>query len=619
MRGATHRRAPADRPLLRSSDVLRACGLAGVCLLIGMVGCTPGPVSRGADAAIQRTLVDTIRRELREPGQRPEPIRTERQSTAASLRIDDRVMPELESMAGPGAHSLDPADLPLGDDLLGNPQRVVAISLERAIRSAVERNLEVQFARLAPAVAESQLVAAESAFDWVLFSTLEYNRTDTPIAATSTFGIQSGATATDQNTVSSTLGVRRQLIAGGSLTLQQAITYLDDRSPGRELDPDPSWRLGLTAQIDQPLLRGFGTNVAQAEIRLARNAERASVAALQSELSRIVTETEAAYWELYRAHRDLLILQRLFERGVQVRDQVIERVRIDASRAQIASAVARVEARRADVLRAQSALRRASDRLKVLINDESFPVGSEALLIPADDAVDEAIEFSLFDAIATAMEHRPEITRAVLSIDDTSIRRTVAENLRLPTLDLRLQARFEELQSDLGDAYEEIVDGTFISALVGLFFEQPIGNRPGESAARQRRLERMQAVISYRNTVQQIVLELKVALDTVRLNYRLIEQTRVSRLAAAEVLRALQVEKQLLRGFTIEFLDLELNRQESLAASERQELQALVDYNTAIANYYAALGLGLERNGILFDVPDPGEVIETDTTLRDHR
>ncbi len=567
---------------------------------------------------MHRSLVDTIRRELAEPSQAPERRVTERESTAPALQIDERVMPELETMAGPGSYALEPDDLPLAEDLLGRSQRVVAVSLERAVRSAVERNLELQFARLAPAIAESQIVAAEAAFDWVLFSNLEYTRTDSPQASVASFGVPSPA-VTDQNSITNTTGIRRQLLSGGTLTLQQAITYLDDQSPGRQLQPNASWRLGLTAQFDQPLLRNAGSGVSMAQVRLARNAERSTVAGLQSELIRTVTETEAAYWELYRAHRDLMILQRLFDRGVQVRDQVIERRRIDVSRAQIANAVARVESRRADVLRAQTTLRRASDRLKVLINDDAFPIGSEALLIPADEAVDEAIEFSLLDAITTAIEKRPEVARAILSIDDTSIRQTVADNQRLPQLDLRLQGRFEELQDNLGDAYGDIIDGQFISYLVGLFFEQPIGNRGAEAVARQRRLERMQAVISYRNTIQQVVLELKTALDTVRLNYRLIEQTRVSRLAAAEVLRALQIEKQLLRGFTIEFLDLELNRQESLAASEREELQALVDYNTALGNYYAALGLTLERNGIQFDVPDPGMVIDEQGRVRSSR
>jgi outer membrane protein len=141
---------------------------------------------------------------------------------------------------------------------------------------------------------------------------------------------------------------------------------------------------------------------------------------------------------------------------------------------------------------------------------------------------------------------------------------------------------------------------------VGLSLEQPIGNRAAEAGMRQRRLERMQSVISYRNTLQQVVSDTKEALHRVALNYPLIEQTRTSRLAAAEVLRVAEVEKQQGFGYTVERLNIELNNQESLAAAEQSEIEAITDYNIALADLFLAMGTTLERNNIEFVVPgDP--------------
>jgi hypothetical protein len=109
--------------------------------------------------------------------------------------------------------------------------------------------------------------------------------------------------------------------------------------------------------------------------------------------------------------------------------------------------------------------------------------------------------------------------------------------------------------------------------------------------------------------------EVKGSLDNVTTNFELIEIVRVARIAAAEELRTLLVEKQTIAGYTVERLDLELNRQESLAQKERDEVAALTDYHTAIADLYAAMGKSLDRNRINFVVPDADEVFLTRTPM----
>jgi outer membrane protein TolC len=272
--------------------------------------------------------------------------------------------------------------------------------------------------------------------------------------------------------------------------------------------------------------------------------------------------------------------------------------------AEYSDAVATVERRRADVIRAENALRQRSDSLKALMNDEGLTVGSEALLLPADDAPETPIVFSLLDAVTRAIELRPEIQQSILSIDDASIRQIVAESGRLPLLDMAFRARFHGLDGDTGEAYEQIGDGRFVDFLLSAVFEQPIGNRGPEAEYRASHLARMQATVEYRRVLQAVVLEVKTALRNVTTNYQLIEQTRSSRLAAAENLRTLLVQEQTIQSLTPDFLDLKFRRQESLAQAEAAEVQALTDYNVSLAEYHAATGQALERNGIVFDVPE---------------
>jgi outer membrane protein TolC len=582
-------------------------GLSAAAALAVLAGGCRSPLAEQAERDLSRAVRDTPARELFDAERTPGTRTTTRSDGAGTLSIRPDLLPELERMAGP--MSYEGAGLSLPEDLLGGGTRTVAMTLERAVKSAVEHNIAVQFARLSPALSEQQVIQAEAAFDWTLYSNVTYNRQDSPQVQTVTGGQVFGQRSLEQQSVQTQAGLRRNTISGGRFTIQQDYSYQNSTSNATQTRPDPANNLGWTIQADQPLLRGFGSDVATAEIRLARNAERAAVASLRRDLIRVVSDTERAYWQLALAQRNLQISERLVQRGLEVRDQIRQRAELDARPARIAAAEARVERRRADVLRAQLQVRAASDRLKTLMNDPELPVGSEVVVLTSDRALDQPVEFSLADALRSALLRRPEMEQSLLTIDDTSIRQVVAANARLPQLDLRLQARLAALEADPADAFSEVTRGGFVDYLAGLVFEYPLGNRRADAEFRRRRIERMQAVIAYRNTAQQVVAEVKGALDQVVLNYRLISQTAVSRLAAAEELRALGVEKALREGYTAEQLDLELNRQEALAQTEREEAQALIEYNVAIATLYGATGAALERNRIRFVVPRADEAL----------
>lgn len=584
-------------PIIRNSFAVAT--LAGLALSLG---CARSAEFWQSEKTLRDVVKESTARELRAAERGKAPRQLSREDRTGELGIKPQFQADLDKLGGPKAY--DPTKAPLGLDLSGEPVSTVLISLEKVIRTAAENNLAVQFARIGPAISQAQITAAEAAFDWTLFSNAQQSWQDSPQPSSSINGSAFGNSINQQNVMTSAIGLRRPLTTGGRFTMQQDFSYSDNKTPGLSVRPDPASLLAFTLQFDQPLLRGFGSEVSTAEIKLARNAERTSISQLKRDLMRQVNDAEKTYWQLVQTQRDLMIFTKLLDQGLQVRDQLKARAALDATPAVIAEAIARVEARRADVLRAQTALHQLSDRLKTLMNDRELVVGSETLLVPADDAADQPITYSLFDAVMAGITERPEISQAILSIDDTSIRQQVALNARMPQLDVRLQTKFSSLQSSLGNTYSDIGNADFIDYLVGIVFERPIGNRKPEADMRRAKLQRMQAVIAYRNTVQQITREVKDALDRTSLNYRLIAQTRTGRLASAEALRTFLVEKELTKGYTVDRLNIEFSRQESLAQAERAENAALSEYNSSICDLYLSMGRTLERANISFNVED---------------
>ncbi len=497
--------------------------------------------------------------------------------------------------------------LDLGPDLTGARQQEVALNLKSVIESAVRNNLSIQLGRLQPAINASDVVAAEAAFDAVFLANINYDSIDEPtvVPAVGMPPVPVGTPTQVNEQWRFETGVRQRLTSGGEVFVTTDLSRFDNRTPGLALVPDPSYTAAVRLGITQPLLRGFGTSVNTASIRLARNAERGSIQQLRLDLLNLLEATEAAYWSLVFAWQDLAIQEWLLEVGIQVRDIMDRRRDFDTKPAQYSDAVATVETRKALTISARRDIRFASDRLKVLMNDPQLTVGSEALLVPADAMIESPIRYNLREAVITAVANRPEIEQAVLGIDDSAIRQMLADNNRLPLLNVSAQMDFFGLDNAGDEAYSNLFDGNFVDYLLGLAFEYPIGNRAAEAGYRRARLERSSAVIAYQRAVQDVILDVKNALRDCITNYELIQANRSSRIAAAENLRALLVEEETLAALTPEFLNLKFQRQDRLAAAQRDETASLVSYNTSVASLYRTMGIGLSMNQIQLEIVDP--------------
>jgi outer membrane protein TolC len=500
----------------------------------------------------------------------------------------------------------------LGPDLTGAVQQEVTVSLRSAIDSAVRNNLSIQIARLQPAISEADVVAAEAAFDAIFIGNIDLSKTDEPAMVPVVTGpggspvpVGVGVNASDQYRFET--GVRKPLTSGGEVFVSTDLTRFENNAAGIAFFPDPAYTSAIRFGLNQPLLRGFGTSVNTATIRLSRNMERRSIQQLRADLLALLDRTETAYWDLVFAWQDLAIQEWLLQVGIEVRDVMERRRDFDTKPAEYSDAVARVEQRKGFVIEARWAIRVASDDLKLLINDPQISVGSEALLVPADAMVEDSIRYNLREAILTAMTNRPEVQQAILDIDDAAIRQMFADNNRLPILDVSAQMAYFGLDDSAGGSYDKLFEGSFLDWMVGMHFEWPIGNRAAEAGYRQARLQRSGAVIGYQRAVQEVVLDVKAALRNSITSYELIQANRSNRIAQAENLRTLLVEEETLAGLTPEFLNLKFQRQDRLADAQREEARSLVGYNKSLAGLYRAMGVGLTMNRIEIEIIDIDE------------
>ncbi|MBL4698892.1 MAG: TolC family protein, partial [Phycisphaerales bacterium] len=469
---------------------------AALSAIIAATGCS-SPIERQSEKELQQAMIQAIELEIKDAQEHPQQQTLRTTLNLEKLEIRDDHLEQIErefSVAGyldelrdgsPDAQ--DPISALVGTDLMGQKTTLIGLTLEQSIQTAVANNLSVEVASFAPAISQSLLTQAQAQFDWLFVASTQYQDSIIPQAG-SGFGGSTSFVRNEAQSADGSIGVSRLLTTGGNISITNDINYtnVDSSFFGTRPVPNPANSSNITLGITQPLLRGFGRDTNMAQIYLARNAERTSVAELKSSLIDAASETEKAYWTLVQRYKELVIRSKLLERGIKVRDDIKARRVQDARQAQVADAVARVERRKSDLLIARTNLRNASDRLKQLMNDPSLPVGSEILIVPREDTSHEDISYSLLDAITSAVSQRPEMTIALLSIDDATIRQQVAKNQRLPKLELQAQARLLGFGDSFSDAYNDDDATRFIDDwLLGLSFEQPIGNRIGEAEYRK--------------------------------------------------------------------------------------------------------------------------------------
>jgi outer membrane protein len=570
----------------------------GASLLSLDAGCQSPLGSPVEEPTLQQAVAAAVDRELASLGEDVPTLVTTQPPAEVERALSER-REELDAL-GPATEA-SRTEVDLGADLTGREQREVSITLPSIMRTAIERNLAARIAKLQPAVNAQDVINAQAVFDFLLFAGVEMDKIDEPTTVPVLGGIQLGTPFNASERYRFETGVRKRFRSGGELSASTDLTRFRNDAPGIGLVPDPAYTAAVRLGLTQPLLRGFGEAVNTAAIRLAENAERQAVAQLKTDLLDLVEQVEQAYWNLVFAWNELEIRQWLVNEGVDVRDVLDRRREFDTRLAEFSDAVATVESRKADVIRARRDIRDASDRLKGLINDPELTVGSEALLHPAETFVASSITYNLRETIVTALAERPEIEQAMLAVDDASVARTVADNARLPLLDLSAQIAYFGMDQDSGDSYENLFDAEFIDYILGLRFEYPIGNRGPEAEYRRARLQRSQALLGYRQAVQDVVLDVKAALRDVVTNYELIRATRSNRIAQEENLRALLVEEETLAGLTPEFLNLKFQRQARLALARTEELLALANFDQAVARLYRAMGTGLAMRQIDFE------------------
>ena len=190
-----------------------------------------------------------------------------------------------------------------------------ALSLEDAIRVALENNFSYRIAAIDPEIAKENVTGQEAAFDTVIFASGQVSQYEES---------SPGINSSDYRNWKA--GAQKRLVYGTTVTAQTNL----DRSAGESNNV----RLPLNQEADfslsirQPLLRGFGREANTANIERAKAGFTATTEGYRQAVLDLLAQTEAAYWQVARLQEKLSLDESNLTVAETLLEEAVEKKRV---------------------------------------------------------------------------------------------------------------------------------------------------------------------------------------------------------------------------------------------------------------------------------------------------
>lgn len=472
-------------------------------------------------------------------------------------------------------------------------RNVRRLSVDEAVRLALDQNLNIQVERLNPQIQDLSMAVARTPWTPNLTAAVNNGRLNVP-TNTIFAGTQGTLTREERG---ATVGWEQLLPWGASYK----VAWDNSRVRSNTLfdSPNPALSSTLTGSYAQPLLRNFRIDSARQQLRVTKANREISDIELTQTLLHTVRNVKVAYWNLAYAMSSLLVRQQSLELArASLRNS---RSRLEAGMMaplDVVEAESEVAQREEAAIVAGAAVEQTEDRLRALLFDPAMPKFWDVKLEPTDAARVQTMRVDTEAATKNALSKRTDLLSARKNVEITDVNIRYFQNQGLP--DVRAQVDhglagqggtalqfgqgfppsvIGQQSTGYGPVFRNLIDNE--SWRVSLSVSYPIGASAAEANVARARLERTQAETRIRNLELQIATEVRDAGRQVNTNAKRADATKAARQLAERRLES--EEKKFAAGLSTSFLVFQAQR--DLAQARNAELRATLDYNTSVVEF----------------------------------
>lgn len=457
------------------------------------------------------------------------------------------------------------------------------LTLDDAIRLALQRNPALKVSAFTPQIARANLLAEYGRFDPTLTFQRDYSE------GTRTISLAPLTTATTQtDEYSLSLGG----LAPWGMTYGIVATADNQRGTFNRFTDNYVAFGGIS--VTQPLLRGFGFGATLASLRIAKADRNIAEWHYRQAAIDTVTEVVFAYNHLVQARENLRIARLSRDLAGRLLAQYEARNRIGAiSDADVIQARASAASRDEAILVSAQAARDRENELRQLVGETAFFLhGPELELEPLGPAAPVAVDPAADSR--RALELRPDFQSARLGVDRRRATSALASNQLLPRVDFVGRYGYSGLDRDFGAARAQVRDQDARSYSAGVVVSVPLTFAEGRGRARSAKLALRRSEADLARLETAIAIEVTAAAGQLETTRKRVESSRIALDFARQSLEAEEKKIQAGTGRTLDVI----NAQTILIQVERSYAGALADERRAQAAYEREIGVTLLNRGI---------------------
>ena len=472
----------------------------------------------------------------------------------------------------------------------------LALTMEDAVKMALESNLGLAADKLGPEIQARALAAAKAFYNPVFISSAQrFNSSSAPTSFLDS-NVTSVTTAQDRFTTGVSQNLRWY---GGSYQLTFGGSRTENSSIGNPFNPQLGSTLGIV--FSQPLLRNLKTDSARTAVKTNTIQQQITDTVLLENIARTARDARLQYLNLVGAiegqkvAQENLDLARESLKGDRARVNVGLLAPVD-----IVSSEASVALGEDSLIAAEGQIARAMDQLRQFILDPSRPDYWTVQLVPTDAISAEPRQIDLDAAVKAALENRSDLITARKTLEINRATMEFLHDSTLPNLDFRVNYQGTgtagtQFKYDNGDFVNPVSQSTkgFGSAIGDAFgyvqpawtyslnLGYPIGRSDTKANYARAQLQTHQLEIQLHDAEIGVTLQVRDAARQIETSFKRVQTARAS-LAAQE--KRLEAEKKRFEVGTSDTFKM-FQVQRDLSAARVQELQAMLSYEQAIITF----------------------------------
>ncbi|HKS82108.1 MAG TPA: TolC family protein [Candidatus Acidoferrales bacterium] len=467
----------------------------------------------------------------------------------------------------------------------------LTLSLDDAIRLALENNTNFQLLHTSIEDAQFALIGSKSTFDPAFASSFNAFRFLSP-----QYTQLGGAPTLSQLTQTTLLGWTQTVESGANYQVQFNANKFSSNSSFNIFNPSISTSLAIN--FTQPLLKGAGFAINRAPIVVAQRGVKQSQDGFEENVNDIILQVVNNYWNVVAMRENLKVTQESMDAAQKSYDHDKKSLELGAlPPLDIYRSESTVASRKVSVIQAEYALKQAEDQFRQVIGADIDPnIRAYDLDLTETAVPSETMEITdIPTAMEKALNYRPEMDsiRLQLENDDTVVK--VARNAKLPNLSVSGSFQTNGLggapTSGLGDSLSQTFGADFPGYGFTVSLSLPVRNRGAEAALGRALAAKKHDLYSERQLREQITLNVTNAVHQLEQAKQSVAAAKIALDLSQKTLQADQ-RKYELGSETIFFV---LEAQTELTAAEQTLLQAEVGYQDAVAQVDHDTGGLLDR------------------------